>query len=258
MGIATRARSRRARASSSERARRALSIAGLGLVCCAACDRCTDPPTCDSTDPTASVSGIWTIEGDGERAGCGDPRYGGDFELGPSQKLAIEVVSEPVSDGAARDAALDAPPRDAAPFDLGARDLAGDRALDRPAAKPDLAREAAAGDRGPVDLGAPVEASASDLELRPEARVRRDQRVSPPGPSYRHLIRVRNPPAGFTLSGEVRGSCVSFETQETDLKGTVRYLFSGKATSSRKIEGRFTGTGPVGCLSSGTFEVEIR
>jgi hypothetical protein len=256
MGIATRARSRRARASSSERARRALSIAGLGLVCCAACDRCTDPPTCDSSDPTASVSGIWTIEGDGERAGCGDPRYGGDFELGPSQKLAIEVVSEPVSDGGARDASpADASPADASPADA-ARDSARDRSLDQPAPAPDLARDLGLADRGASD-GRP-EAGARDLELRPEARVRRDQRVSPPGPSYRHLIRVRNPPAGFSLSGEVRGSCVSFETQETDLRGTVRYLFSGKATSSRKIEGRFTGTGPVGCLSSGTFEVEIR
>jgi hypothetical protein len=69
---------------------------------------------------------------------------------------------------------------------------------------------------------------------------------------------MRNPPAGFSFTGEVVGNCVSFETVETDLRGTVRYQFSGKAVSSRSIEGRFTGSGPVGCLASGTFEVEIK
>jgi hypothetical protein len=70
------------------------------------------------------------------------------------------------------------------------------------------------------------------------------------------------PSPTFSLGGEVRGTCVTFETrEETPDVGVLHYTFTGTVSESgseKRIRGTFTGSGPVGCLLDGDFEVTIR
>jgi hypothetical protein len=253
MASATRPRSPAAWASSSDGLRLLLA---LGAVLASGCHGCNDttPPSCDPTTSTAQVGGIWTIEGEGSRAACADPRHTGSFTLGPSINLAVEQYSQAIPLEAGVEAGLP----DASPPDRSVLDGRGREASAREASLPDLARDLGKAVGG-TEAGLALDRGRSDGRRDGRAADRAADRAKPdrgPRQSYRYLLRLRSGPAGFNLSGEVRGSCVTFETQEQDPNGGLRYLFTGKA-SSRKIEGRFTGDGPQGCLSSGTFTVDI-
>jgi hypothetical protein len=252
MASATRPRSLAASASSSDGLRLLLA---LGAVLVSGCHGCNDttPPVCDPTTSTAQVGGIWTLEGEGSRAACADPRHIGEFTLGPSIKLAVEQYQQAIPLEAGVEAGLpDSSLPDGAVVD-GRRREAGTRE----ASVPDLARDLGK-DAGRTEAGAALDRGRDG---RRDARVadRGKDRAKPdrgPRQTYRYLLRLRSAPSGFSLTGEVQGSCVTFETAEQDLTGTLHYRFTGKA-SSRKIEGRFTGDGPQGCLSSGTFTIDI-
>ena len=63
-------------------------------------------------------------------------------------------------------------------------------------------------------------------------------------------------PDSFTMTGTVDGSCVDFETREITSAYSLSFQFSGDAVGNL-IEGEFTGTGPQGCISTGTFQVRV-
>jgi hypothetical protein len=240
----------------------ALMVVALSLA--SSCDRCGEEPLCDPTASTKEVDGIWTIEGEGERTGCDDPRHNGSFKLGPSSNLAVDQSSEIVSEpGVSVEAGLP----DFGPLEAGTADASEPDTGGPEAGTSDLDwLEAGTPDAGPLDLsvleaGSPGDGQVDGVtgDALPDAVPDRrgpDRRYTPT-PSYRQVLRLSKPLQRFSLNGEVQGDCVSFETVESELTGTLRYQFSGKAESSRRIEGRFTGTGPAGCLSSGTFTVEI-
>jgi hypothetical protein len=241
----------------------ALGAPALCLSAAGCSDGCRGSDACSTSATTAQVGGIWTIEGEGERAGCAELKLNGPFKLGPSASLLVDLVKEEIDAGplearvpfeagtSAEAGAAEAGPRDAGAAESGRREASGPRELGPPDAGPDapgLDRSAGA------DLLARDGRGEGIPDARPDRR--RDSRQPR---SYRYRLRLRNPPGGFSLQGEVQGTCVSFETEETDLLGAVLYQFKGKAaTSGRTVEGRFTGVGPSGCAASGTFEVEVR
>jgi hypothetical protein len=261
------------------RARPPLALLCLALACgCDSCDNYDD--ACDPTASTSSVGGIWTISGQGERVGCADPRNNGSFELGPSSKLAVEMVSEAVDSGPREAAVLEASSGDLA-AEAGAHDAAvkdAQKGVDA-TIKDSAVKEAAVKDAAPKSADAtvkdgpreaktvdaaitdgPREARAGDARRDGVRDARRDLRHDTrwPTTSYRYVLRLRSAPVGFSLAGQVQGSCVTFTTSESDLLGTILYQFKGKASSGRVIRGRFTGTGPTGCVAGGTFTVEYR
>jgi hypothetical protein len=61
--------------------------------------------------------------------------------------------------------------------------------------------------------------------------------------------------AGFTLQGSIRGSCLSFQTNEQVGDDVVTYDFTGNidSTTGASASGTFTGVGPGTCTSSGSF-----
>jgi hypothetical protein len=70
--------------------RNVFSIVLLAMVGLSCKNGCNTEETCDSSASLIDVEGIWTIEGEGERAGCQDERLNGEFDLGPSIKLSVE------------------------------------------------------------------------------------------------------------------------------------------------------------------------
>lgn len=65
-----------------------------------------------------------------------------------------------------------------------------------------------------------------------------------------------NLPESFTFrDGAVDGVCVSFVTEEVVGSQTIQYRWTGNAISDTTIQGTFKGTGPSGCVSSGSFEM---
>jgi len=239
----------------------------LCLALASGCNSCSDLDVCDPMASTASVGGIWTISGEGTRAGCANPIHNGDFELGPSENLFVERVSvpddmgpmEPPPEGGPGDRGPgDRGPNDARPDvqrDDALRDAARDASYDAPAAVDIRVGDGPRADRLKADGKA--RDGAADRR-RPDLRrpdLRRDSRR---WPSYHYVLLLKSAPPGFSLTGQVQGSCVYFTTRETDLLGTVVYEMKGTAKSSgREIKGRFTGTGPAGCHASGTFGVEV-
>ncbi len=255
------------------------------------CDSCE---TCDPDAELIDVEGIWTIEGDGERAGCDDPELNGEFELGPSLKLAVEVFGPVRSDVGVSPRDSGAPildqvntPSDLAPL--------MDSDLPQYAAEAGLAEAGLADSRGPeagtADSGAVADGGATDggsdllrwdgrsdgakdsalsdidhgtvADGTPprDSRVRSDAFVHPAGWNQQ-LFRIRGGPSGFSLEGEATGTCITFETrEESGPHGTVTYTFSGiikKSGSSSTISGTISGRDPGGCMVSGDFVVEIR
>lgn len=67
------------------------------------------------------------------------------------------------------------------------------------------------------------------------------------------------PGAYFTFTrGQVRGICVEFRTQEGSAEGPdLTMEFDGTLTPEGEIVGTFEGSGPPGCISEGTFRIEI-
>lgn len=59
---------------------------------------------------------------------------------------------------------------------------------------------------------------------------------------------------GFDLSGEVRGRCLDFTTRETFDGQTITYTWTGEIEGNT-ARGGFTGEGPRGCRSEGTFTI---
>ena len=145
------------------------------------CNSCEE---CDSDAELIDVEGIWTIEGEGERAGCDDPELNGEFELGPSLKLAVEVFGParpdlgttprdlsvgPDQEMGARDQGIDTDSQttgdsavdglgDATPAEAG---LVDSSASDTFTADSGAAADSAAADRGVADGG--IDAPGGDL-----------------------------------------------------------------------------------------------
>lgn len=64
------------------------------------------------------------------------------------------------------------------------------------------------------------------------------------------------PGGSFTVSGTVDGTCVDFTAYETGSAGDFDFDFDGTVENNR-ISGDFTGSGPAGCYTTGTFEVDL-
>jgi len=67
---------------------------------------------------------------------------------------------------------------------------------------------------------------------------------------------VTVPGGTFTVSGTVEGTCADFSARETGSAGDFDFDFDGTVANNR-ISGDFTGSGPAGCYTSGTFEVDL-
>lgn len=90
--------------------------------------------------------------------------------------------------------------------------------------------------------------------------------VDPDDPSLTTLSGAvpGNEPPGFSFSGVATGPCVDFEHVETVESGSfssdrrrMTLTFSGQSDIRRIIDGSFTGSGPGGCSSRGTFRVVV-
>jgi len=66
------------------------------------------------------------------------------------------------------------------------------------------------------------------------------------------------PGGSFDLNGSVSGICVDFSSIENGPQGEIVYRFSGTAADMGVIRGSFTGDGPRGCTTSGTFSASVR
>lgn len=62
---------------------------------------------------------------------------------------------------------------------------------------------------------------------------------------------------GFQFEGQVLGEQVYFSTQETHHAGSILISFEGRVEHDGVIRGGFTGSGPSGCQSSGSFHVAV-
>ncbi len=80
------------------------------------------------------------------------------------------------------------------------------------------------------------------------------------GASYALQLEKPLVPKGgtFSFDGVVAGACVVFETRESTSAYTLSYNYQGTFDKeASKLSGAFTGEGPSGCISSGTFDVSI-
>lgn len=71
-------------------------------------------------------------------------------------------------------------------------------------------------------------------------------------------------PPGFRFDGDVQGPCVRLEYAETVLirnqpesRRRLQMSFVGVAGDEGIVRGSFTGTGPLGCSTRGTFEALV-
>jgi hypothetical protein len=81
-------------------------------------------------------------------------------------------------------------------------------------------------------------------------RIRRAQYMLVAGPDK---------PGGLEFSGTLNTCQVTFTMHENLGNGTFHdYTFDGFVENTFRIYGKFTGTGPDDCDSSGTFEVKLR
>ncbi len=236
----------------------------LPLIGMVDCDGCNSKKECTTHAATLSPAGNWTIEGSGERVGCSSPNFNGKFELGPSIPLAVEAAGETTDGHVPADRGMSdvrpsldqrAAPQDAAASDRGNPDARS--APDRVSPGDGLSLT----DRGP--------GSDADGRARPDGLSRPDLR--PPLDLFVRLdtrpptgaipFRLKGQIPGFSLTGQVQGNCVTFQTQESTTEGTLSYSFTGsmqKDDGERTISGSFNGSGPAGCTAAGDFTVTIR
>jgi hypothetical protein len=75
------------------------------------------------------------------------------------------------------------------------------------------------------------------------------------------VLRLANPnelpDVDLSLAGTVSGCAVSLEIKERFEAGSLVYTFQGQLTELGDVSGSFTGEGPSGCTSKGTFRVAI-
>jgi hypothetical protein len=102
--------------------------------------------------------------------------------------------------------------------------------------------------------------SRRDGDFRIPAVELRVLQSADPNNTSRHVLALAQVPpvpgGTFSLTGDVRGTCVDFTTQETGNTGSFRFVFDGNRDGS-DIAGDFTGEGPPGCRSSGRFRIVI-
>jgi hypothetical protein len=74
-------------------------------------------------------------------------------------------------------------------------------------------------------------------------------------------LSLAEPRAGFQLTdGSVRGVCLDFTTVEEigEAEDNLIFEWAGEVRVDDSVTGTFTGQGPSGCVSSGTFTVVVR
>jgi hypothetical protein len=93
----------------------------------------------------------------------------------------------------------------------------------------------------------------SDTEFEADAFVERIRR------SQYELVAGADKPTGLEFTGFLNTCQVTFTLTENLPRNTFHtYTFDGFVESTFRIYGEFDGSGPNGCSSSGTFEVELR
>jgi hypothetical protein len=99
---------------------------------------------------------------------------------------------------------------------------------------------------------------SGDFVLGPSLPLNIEQKPSSTQTTVHSLALTTSLGSDFSFHGSVQGSCVNFETEEQTDDGLIRYTFTGQAEGSTRIEGKFSGTGPGSCRSSGDFTILIR